>query len=176
MLLTINPVHSYGIIKGKVPIRSILNLDSMKIFVFSARTFHFASEYLGNPWADFGSVKSIGKVFSRAWRKVQSDFWSDLKQTSYSRFSHNLARSDEFPHKLCKLGPWIWYYGIFSFGFVMWASIPFHRALIHVSTAIFSEVGNFDLMLRRPFWKWPKKWVAGSKIACVPADIKIRVL
>ena len=39
----------------------------------------FSGEYLGNCWADFGSVScvgNVGKVFSR---KVLSDFLSDLK-------------------------------------------------------------------------------------------------
>ena len=32
----------------------------------------FSGEYLGNQWADFGSVNCVGKVFSRALRKVRS--------------------------------------------------------------------------------------------------------
>ena len=124
-----------------------------------------SGEYLGNPWADFGSVNCVGKVFSMAWRKVLSDFWSDVKRTSYRWNNKNITRSVDFLHKLCKLGPWIGLYCCFYLGFVLWASIPSHRALIHPSTTIFSEVGNFDLSRRRPFWKWPlESYAQGSQL------------
>ena len=50
-------------------------------------------------------------------------------------------------------------YGFFCFsylGFMLWASLPFHRALIHASTTILGEVmkfDRFDRTRRRPFWK-----------------------
>ena len=39
-----------------------------------------------------------------------------------------------FFHKLCKLAPQIGYNCCFYIIFVLWASIPFYRALIHAST------------------------------------------
>ena len=37
----------------------------------------FTGLYLWNGLADFGSVNCVGKIFSRAWRKVLSDFRFD---------------------------------------------------------------------------------------------------
>ena len=78
-----------------------------------------------------------------AWRKVPSDFWSDVEQTSYRWNNKNITRSVVFLHKLCKLGHWIGLYCCFYLGFVLWASIPFIWAIIHLSMSIVSKVSIF---------------------------------
>ena len=142
-----------------------MSLKTLKIHPSS--TFPKIPALLGQisrePLGIFWVCKKHWKGIFESLKEGAIRFWSDLKRTSYSQFSRNIIRLDNFLHKLCKLAPWIGQDGNFYLGFVLLTSIPFHRALIHVSTTIFSEVENFDMMLRRHFQNSQKKGLQVQK-------------